>query len=348
MSAMAMNGEMNGAARTVRALSASSGFELKDAALLERFLQEQDNESFAALVKRHGPLVRSVCARFLLDRRDIEDVFQATFIVLASRAQTIRKMDSIASWLYGVALRLARKVQVRGSRRKQHEQRAAMRRRDETPPPDAGWREVCSILYEELNRLPERQRAPLLLCYWEGMTQDEAAHQLSLPRGTLKRRLETGRNKLRDRLASRGLGLSAVLLALMLSERKLFAHVPPTLVQRTVRTATAGRFAVGSTGAVSLRAALLAGSMSSLTLGFTLKAIVGILIVSGALAVPVYNNLSAAASALDSGARTGAMRATSIPPPPNKSESVHTAPAAPGDMPVRRAPLAVSHPNSVM
>ncbi len=159
MSTMATNGRMNGAPRAIRADTAAPASEPKDAALLERFLQTGSQDAFAGLVKRHGPLVRSVCARFLVDRRDIEDVFQATFIVLASRAGTIRKMDSIASWLYGVAMRLARKVQVRGSRRKQHEARAAAGRRNEAPPPDAGWREACAILYEELNRLPDRQQS---------------------------------------------------------------------------------------------------------------------------------------------------------------------------------------------
>jgi RNA polymerase sigma factor (sigma-70 family) len=347
MSTMAINGRMNGASRTTRAEDARAS-EPKDAALLERFLQTGDHESFAGLVKRHGPLVKNVCARFLVDRRDIEDVFQATFIVLASRAGTIRKMDSIASWLYGVAMRLARKVQLRGSRRKQHETRAAFRRRTETPPPDAGWREVCSILYEELNRLPERQRAPLLLCYWEGLSQDEAAHQLGLPRGTLKRRLETGRNKLRDRLASRGLGLSALLLAVMLSERKLFAAVPEKLVLKTVHNAVAGRVAGSATGAVSSHAALLASSTSVLTLGLKLKAVMALLLVSGALALPMYHGLPAALNAEETAPGPETMSGSPAVQISNESLSAPAVPAAPGDLPARRAPLKGTPAHGVM
>jgi RNA polymerase sigma factor (sigma-70 family) len=347
---------MNGVAKNVRAESATLGSEPKDAELLAHFLQTGDQESFARLVKRHGPLVQSVCARFLVDRRDIEDVFQATFIVLASRAGTIRKMDSIASWLYGVAMRLARKVQVRGSRRKQHEQRAAMGRRSEMLPPDAGWREVCSILYEELNQLPERQRAPLLLCYWEGLSQDEAAHQLGLPRGTLKRRLETGRNKLRDRLASRGLGLSALLLAVMLSERKLFAAMPAKLVGKTAHNAVAARVAGQATGGISGRAALLAGGVSLSTLGVRLKAVIGLLLVSGALTVPVYYALPAAVNAEETGLGSQTILRNAASPSSNKSQGAPAAgmmplpptQTAPGDLPVRQPSLKGLRPHGVM
>jgi RNA polymerase sigma factor (sigma-70 family) len=343
---MAIDGRMNGASRTIRADGA--GPEPKDAELLERFLRSGDHESFASLVKRHGPLVRSVCARFLADRRDIEDVFQATFIVLASRAGTIRKTDSIASWLYGVAMRLARKVQVRGSRRKQHEQRAAARRRNEAPPPDAGWREVCSILYEELNRLPDRQRAPLLLCYWEGMSQDEAAHELGLPRGTLKRRLETGRNKLRERLAARGLGLSALLLAVMVSERKLLAVVPPRLVAKTVHNAIAGRIAGAATGAVSSRAALLAGGISVSTLTLNLKGVMALLLVSGALALPMYHALAAARNAEESTQKPHATPGAAALKITYESHSMPAVPVAPGDRPAARTTLRGPHPHGVM
>jgi RNA polymerase sigma factor (sigma-70 family) len=348
MSTMAINGRMNGAARTTRAEAPASASEPKDAALLEHFLQTGDQDSFAGLVKRHGPLVKSVCARFLVDQRDIEDVFQATFIVLASRASTIRKMDSIASWLYGVAMRLARKVQVRGTRRKEHETRAAAGRRNEAMPPDAGWREVCSILYEELNRLPDRQRAPLLLCYWEGMSQDEAAQQLGWPRGTLKRRLETGRNNLRERLADRGLGLSALLFAVMLSERKLFAILSPRLVARTVHNAIAGRIAGTATGGLSSRAALLASGMSVLTRGLQLRAVMALLLVSAALAVPIYHTLPAALHADEPAPNTTTTAGTPASPLFNESHPAQAAPAAPGDLPAPRPALRGPHAHGVM
>src|SRR5262245_28043277 len=176
-----------------------------DAQFLERFASHRDEAAFAALVRRHGPMVLGVCRRVLRHADDAEDAFQATFLVLAQKAATIRKRPALGSWLYGVALRVARKA--RSGRR--------------PPPgpeglpmtaPDASTAltvaELQSGIDEELGRLPERCRAPLVLCYLQGQTQDEAARQLGWSKATLRRRLGRGRELLRLRLARRGLSLS--------------------------------------------------------------------------------------------------------------------------------------------
>jgi RNA polymerase sigma factor (sigma-70 family) len=205
---------------------------LGDAELLQRFLSTREEEAFAALVHRHGPLVLEVCRRILQNSHDAEDAFQATFLVLARRAAAIRQPDSLAAWLHGVTLRLARTMKRDAGRRRRLEMQA--------PPPepqgpvDPARRELHCVLHEELGRLPRKHRQPLLLCYLEGLTQEEAARQLGWPRGTLKRRLERGRKLLERRLSRRGLSLGAALVALQPGET-LARPLPTTLGSTTIR-----------------------------------------------------------------------------------------------------------------
>jgi RNA polymerase sigma factor (sigma-70 family) len=204
--------------------------------LLERFTALGDETAFAALVQRHGPMVRGLCRRLLGDPGQADDVFQATFLVLARRAASIRRRESVGSFLYGVARRLAHKAQRGAARRRRHESRAA-EGRPRPSTPDAGWVELLAILDEELARLPEQARAPLLLCYLEGYTQDEAARFLGWSVGTLRRRLERGRELLRLRLTRRGATLSAGLFAAFLAPRAATAAVSDSLVGATARAA---------------------------------------------------------------------------------------------------------------
>src|SRR5262249_12958250 len=153
-----------------------------------------------------------VCRRALRHAHDAEDACQATFLVLARKAASIRKKTSISSWLHGVAIRVAAGLKRERSRRRRHEQEAP------TPAPtEAGaagsWHEVQAVVDDELGRLPERYRTPLILCYLDGKTRDEAARQLGLTAGSLHGRLERGRQLLRQRLTRRGLTLSAALFA---------------------------------------------------------------------------------------------------------------------------------------
>jgi len=182
--------------------------QLSDRELLRRFVDRHDEPAFAALVKRHGPMVLSVCQRVLHCGQDAEDACQATFLVLARKAGSDRWRDSIANWLYGVARRLSLKARSAAARRQVVEQ-GTRPKRLEDPLADITARELQTLLDQELTRLPEKYRAPILLCCLEGHARDEAAHLLNWPLQTLKSRLEQAREILRRRLTRRGLSLSS-------------------------------------------------------------------------------------------------------------------------------------------
>jgi RNA polymerase sigma factor (sigma-70 family) len=209
---------------------------LTDRELLQRFTAQRDERAFATLFRRHGPMVLRVCRRVLPHGPDAEDVFQATFLVFARKAATLRWHESAAGWLHEVAYRLSRKAKTAAARRWAHETRAATRPAEHDPLAEVSLREARAVLDDELNRLAERYRAPLVLCYLEGATRDEAAQQLGWSVSTLKRRLERGRELLRVRLERRGLGLAAVLAAVALAT-KTSGAVPPTLGASTLKAA---------------------------------------------------------------------------------------------------------------
>ena len=182
-----------------------------DAELIDRFVAADDDGAFARLVERHGPLVLGVCRRVLRHHHDAEDAFQATFLVLARKARHIRRRAALTAWLYRVAYHLSVKLRGSAGRRRQSERQ---------PPPVAqppaedpvAWGDLRLALDEELGRLPDRYRVPLLLCCLAGRPRDEAAARLGWTLGTLKMQLERGRQLLRTRLARRGLTLSALIL----------------------------------------------------------------------------------------------------------------------------------------
>ncbi len=230
--------------------------------LLERFVRLSDEEAFAELVARHGPLVLGLCRRLLGNVHDAEDVFQAAFFVLARKAATIRKPESLSCWLHGVAYRLALKARAEGERRRLHERKAVLV--SESEDVDLSWREVRGLLDEELQRLPEKLRLPLVLCYLEGLTQDEASLRLGWSRSTLKRRLEAGRERLRLRLTRRGVTLGASLFAAALAESTTRGGVSTALRAATVR-ASMQFLTVESAAAAATPAALLAkGAIQSM------------------------------------------------------------------------------------
>src|SRR5262249_17782619 len=158
--------------------------EVSDRELLQRFLAGREERAFAALLRRHGPLVWSVCWQVLHHRQDAEDAFQATFLLLARQAGSIRKTTAVASWLYRVAQRVARKGGKNMPRRRTQE-RQVERRGVRPPEAEAAWRELQAVLTEELERLPEKYRAPFLLCCLEGKSGPEAARQLGWKEGTV-------------------------------------------------------------------------------------------------------------------------------------------------------------------
>lgn len=206
-----------------------------DGPMLERFAASGEEAAFRTLVERHGPLVLGVCRRVLGDEHEAEDACQATFLVLARRASSIRKRHSVASWLYGVALRVASKARVQAGRRRTSELPG-----DDMSAPadlDLAIRELRAVLDEELHQLPEKYRAPLVLCYLEGKTKDDAATELGWPTGTVSGRLARARDLLRVRLERRGLALSTTLFVTLISETAAPAAVPPCLAGATTKAA---------------------------------------------------------------------------------------------------------------
>src|SRR5262245_61811010 len=170
-----------------------------DRCLLERFVSDRDEAAFASLVRRHGALVQGVCWRVLRHEQDVEDAFQATFLVLAKKATSVRWAEAIGGWLHGTAWRVASALRARRQRRRLEEQKP----RPADAGPTAGWEEMTAALDEELAGLPESFRSPLLLCYLQARTRDQAARELGWSLRTLKRRLTRSLVLLRQRLARR-------------------------------------------------------------------------------------------------------------------------------------------------
>lgn len=235
--------------------------DMTDAHLVQRFVARRDEAAFEELVRRHGPMVLGVCRRVLPGPHDADDAFQATFLVLARKAATLRKRQSVSSWLYGVAVRVAKNLNSSVAARSKHERQAR-----EMPKHDASsetaWEELRPVLDEELDRLPEKYRAPVVLCYLEGKTNQQAARELGWTKGTVSGRLARARDVLRHRLAARGVVLSAGVLATLLTQNAAAAGLPPALVTSTAHAATL--IALGeaiTTGLISAQAAALTQGM---------------------------------------------------------------------------------------
>jgi RNA polymerase sigma factor (sigma-70 family) len=219
----------------IRCVAGDPAADCPDRELLARFLREsppRNADAFGALLRRHGAMILDVCRGVLGNRADAEDAFQATFLVLAQKAATISETGSLAAWLHGVAHRIALKARAAAVRRSEVESQVPLR--EVAGPDDLTWAEVRRVLHEELAALPEKLRAPLVLCYLEAMTQDRAAAELGVSKETLKRRLDRGRALLRARLTRRGFGPVAVLA---LSAWPAEACVPQALIDSMNRAA---------------------------------------------------------------------------------------------------------------
>jgi RNA polymerase sigma factor (sigma-70 family) len=252
-------GQLEPLIRHLRKLAGAGEFEeLTDGELLSLFVTRQDEGAFAALLERQGPMVLGVCRRVLHCHQDAEDAFQAVFLVLIRQAASIGKRESVAGWLYRVAYRVAMKAKISAARRGARENRAGPTANPETPPDtEVLWRELGPILDEELNQLPEKYRAPLVLCYFEGKTYTQAARELGWTRGTLSGRMAQARDLLRNRLSRRGITLTAGLLGGLLSPGVTSAAVPPLLMNATYR-------ALVQLAAGTVRASLISPQVSAL------------------------------------------------------------------------------------
>ena len=215
--------------------------DLSDSELLDRFLRCRDQvgeAAFTALVERHGPMVFRVCKQALNDHHSAQDAVQATFLVLARQARAIRKRPSVSSWLFGVARRASARIRMEEARRQQYELRSLERSSalisapQELPDPDP-----YPELHAEILRLPEKYREPIVLCYFVGLTHEQAANRLRWPLGTVKIRLSRARERLRSRLERRGRAPQLLFPASPLQPGNV-AALPENLVNSISRAAS--------------------------------------------------------------------------------------------------------------
>jgi RNA polymerase sigma factor (sigma-70 family) len=267
-----------GLARLVEHLQQASGG-LSDRQLLARFVGSRDEAAFAALVRRHGPLVLGVCRRVLRDCHDAEDAFQATFLVLARRAASLSVGDSLGCWLYGVAYRTALEAHTMSARRRARERPMKDMPHPVVSQPEAqDWR---PLLDRELGLLPEKYRSAIVLCDLEGRTRREAARLLAITEGTLSSRLARGRALLAKRLARCGVALSGGALANALSQEAASAAMTSGLVSSTAKVAAL--MAAGQVAAVSTTAVLLMKGVMKAMLLKKLRLVAGAVVVLLAL-----------------------------------------------------------------
>jgi RNA polymerase sigma factor (sigma-70 family) len=255
------------------------GAGLTDGQLLECYVRQREGAAFAALVRRHGPMVWGVCRRVLGNHHDAEDAFQATFLVLVRKAPSVRPREMVANWLYGVAHRTALKVRATIARRRARERQVPVMAEVEMPAQDFR-QDLERWLDQELSCLPEKYRAPIVLCELEGKTYREAARQLGCPEGTLSARLARGRALLAKRLARHGLGMSGGALAAVLASNVGSACPPARVVSSTVQAAhqLAAGYAVA--GLVPAKVAALTEGVLKAMLFNKLKVVTAIVVLA--------------------------------------------------------------------
>jgi RNA polymerase sigma factor (sigma-70 family) len=253
-----------------------------DGELLRAFVSSNDQPSFAQVVKRHGPMVLSVCRRVLHQEQDAEDAFQATFLLLARKASAIRKQESLGSWLHGVAYHMATDARKAAARRRRRETEATSSRQASDPARAAAWREVQAILDEEVARLPAVYREPFVLCCLEGRSCAEAAERLGHKEGTVWSRVARARQRLQQRLARRGVCLTTALGAAAVAGNTALSAVPPALLGGTIEAAARLATDPGLLGAlVSPRVAALLKAGARATLLGRVKALTPLLLIVG-------------------------------------------------------------------
>jgi RNA polymerase sigma factor (sigma-70 family) len=260
-----------------------------DGDLLQQFARARDQEAFERLLERHGPYLVGVCRRTTAHVQDAEDVFQACFLELVRNAASISRGNSVAGWLQTVAVRLARKARAQRARRNRQEG-TGLASEAAVAADDVSWREVRLVLDEEIARLPEDLRAAIILCLFEGRTQEEAAQFLEVNPRTLKARVARGRDLLRKRLTRRGISLAV--LGAVLSGGSAQAAIPVTLQQVTLQGATALVNKSALTGIVSPTVLALTGSTPLLAGWGMIAAVLAGLVLSGGALYVARDNIA--------------------------------------------------------
>src|SRR5439155_15368553 len=261
-----------------RATLLRDGAGMTDEQLLDGFVAQRDDATFEAIVRRHGPMVLAVCLRVLRNHHDAEDAFQATFLVLVRKAAAIASRELLANWLYGVAYHTALKSKAMKSKRRVRERQVTAMPESEAAQRDL-WADLQPLLDQELSRLPDKYRVPIVLCDLEGKTRKEAARQLGCPEGTVAGRLARARRMLAKRLTQRGVVMSGGLLAIVVTHTAAPACLPITLVSSTVKAAS--WFAAGravAEGVISAKVAALTKGVLSTMLLTKLKSATAILL----------------------------------------------------------------------
>jgi RNA polymerase sigma factor (sigma-70 family) len=308
--------------RHVRRLAATEGDPPSDDQLLRLFVGRHSDDAFAAIVRRYGPLVLRVCRQALADGHDAEDAFQATFLVLVRKAASIGRRELLAGWLYGVARRVAARARARAARRRACERPVADVVATETPP---GGRELWDVLHEEVVRLPAKYRLPVVLCYLEGRTHDEAARQLGWPKGTVSGRLARAREMLHRRLTRRGLAAPAGGVVVLLWSGSAPAAVPGALACAAVAAARAFASGPPASGAVAASVTSLAEGALQAMFVIKLKTLAAAALLAVVVAV-------VGAGLVAAGPRTTATGpARQAPPADPAGQTVRAAAPAPAD-----------------
>jgi RNA polymerase sigma factor (sigma-70 family) len=286
-----------------------AGGGLSDRQLLAHFNGARDEAAFAALVRRHGPMVLGVCRRVLGDFHDAEDAFQATFLVLARKAASLVVGDSLGCWLYGVAYRTAAQARALGARRRSRERPMNDVPHPQVPPAEPlDW---LPLLDRELSLLPEKYRAAIVLCDLEGRTRRDAARLLKVPEGTLSSRLAAGRQLLARRLARCGVAVSGGALAVTLSQGTTSAALPAALVRFTSKAAAL--VAAGQTAGSAPVVLLMKGVMKAMLLKKLRMAIGAVMVVAA---------LGAVGFGYQAGGSSGAAQAAPPDRPQNELEAL--------------------------
>jgi RNA polymerase sigma factor (sigma-70 family) len=314
-----------------------------DAELLSRFQANRDDEAFALIVKRHGPMVWSVCRNLLANAADADDAFQATFLALARGAKSVRKPEALGAWLHGVAVRVANKLKRSAARRTNREKTVANGEAS-SPVADSRWDELLAAVHEEVAKLPDGERTAFVVCCLEGVRQSDAIARLGWKPGTLTGRLSKAKQRLLDRLTQRGLAPAAALGALGLGTTTGQATVPAPLV------ASVTNFAANA-GSVPAALLELTQGVTEMTIS-KVKMLAAAVLVAGSLAIGGGAGWFANADAQSAPVPSSIPKRGADPVDPNShgpgaapsaprsSGGTGLAPVATSGVPVARAPLA--------